>query len=636
MLEAIEKYSWKVITGVALLGGIGGIYKLKQRSLPHPELFPPLIPENPAKFKSVKEELEARSKKEKMYKLFACRLNQKVAENVNFVEAQISQIIILEKLNADVNNLPTFDTAENLSKAVGYAIASLFLQRFVYLAVILQMALHNKKVMLRETKEEVKGEEIDSRKENASILLEPMTAFIRDITEEIASLVSKHVKKVSLLFNEAQELLESVYQEVERKYCSFEPKEEFIRDKDISLYNLGIVNNFIARLGNPDTFIETKVWMESLYFQSLLMEGVDIDFKILCTEYNKLLQVVYQGKHLKDSINNRDIVFSLLKAQKEYIGKCASRYKSDINADSDIELTSKMMKMLSMDNNKDLEETKTSKVYKQSLNDFLNLVLFEEKPTKDPLADLSSVFDTNFMESQLLGANIQRRKEVNSGSHGQSLGKNKRFCEDYYQVAKLEKEKEFLQKYEEVVKNYGKRIPDFLQKMSKLQQKIGDLDNNLESAEEQLGSTMRKLECIKKNYNNKIMAITAKMKVSIEDYKKVIDLQKNENEKMIKEKTQRLEEEKKLVEVKKESEEEQIHKDYTQIAIQSSKEEGEELEKKKPNEGILASITERLTNIPKSVKFAVKRGYSYNDAMEAFEKMGDNPNSMMNYLITRK
>jgi len=90
-----------------------------------------------------------------------------------------------------------------------------------------------------------------------------------------------------------------------------------------------------------------------------------------------------------------------------------------------------------------------------------------------------------------------------------------------------------------------------------------------------------------------------------------------------------------LVEVKKKSEEEQIDKDYTQIAIQSSKKEAEELEKKKLNEAILASMAEGLTNIPKSVRLVMAKGYSYDDAMEAFEIMGDNADLMMSYLIDR-
>jgi len=125
-------------------------------------------------------------------------------------------------------------------------------------------------------------------------------------------------------------------------------------------------------------------------------------------------------------------------------------------------------------------------------------------------------------EKNMLNKNIKDLKEENDKLRNE--------------IRNLEnKKKEFLGKYEEEVENYDKRISDLLREKSELQQKIGDLENDLESGKEELQSTMRKLECMKKNNKNETMAITAEMKVSIahyesviEDYKKVIDSQKNE------------------------------------------------------------------------------------------------------------
>lgn len=70
--------------------------------------------------------------------------------------------------------------------------------------------------------------------------------------------------------------------------------------------------------------------------------------------------------------------------------------------------------------------------------------------------------------------------------------------------------------------------------------------------------------------------------------------------------------------------------------MQNSKKEAEELETKKINEALLASMAERLNNMPKSVRTIMAQGYSYDDAMEAFEIMGDNADLMMSYLFERK
>lgn len=88
--------------------------------------------------------------------------------------------------------------------------------------------------------------------------------------------------------------------------------------------------------------------------------------------------------------------------------------------------------------------------------------------------------------------------------------------------------------------------------------------------------------------------------------------------------------------VKKESEQEQIDKDYTQIVMQNSKKEAEELENKKINEALIASMAERLKSIPESARTVMAWGYSYDDAMEAFDIVGDNAELMMSYLFDRK
>lgn len=91
-----------------------------------------------------------------------------------------------------------------------------------------------------------------------------------------------------------------------------------------------------------------------------------------------------------------------------------------------------------------------------------------------------------------------------------------------------------------------------------------------------------------------------------------------------------------MVEVKKESEQELIDKDCTQIAIQSSIREAEEQEKKRMNDAIIASIAEKLNSLPKSVRLVMAQGYTYDDAMEAYQVMGDNADFMLSYLLERR
>ena len=61
----------------------------------------------------------------------------------------------------------------------------------------------------------------------------------------------------------------------------------------------------------------------------------------------------------------------------------------------------------------------------------LNMYGFHKSGTSDLLNSFSHPLFCR--DSPELLSKIQRRKVVNSGSHGQSLGKNKRFCKDYYQ-----------------------------------------------------------------------------------------------------------------------------------------------------------------------------------------------------------
>ena len=91
-----------------------------------------------------------------------------------------------------------------------------------------------------------------------------------------------------------------------------------------------------------------------------------------------------------------------------------------------------------------------------------------------------------------------------------------------------------------------------------------------------------------------------------------------------------------MEEVKKASESAEIDKEYTKIAIETSIKEMEEQEKAKLNEAILASMISQLKNMPESVRIVMAQGYSYDDAMEAYKVMGDNPDYMMSYLFDRK
>lgn len=88
-----------------------------------------------------------------------------------------------------------------------------------------------------------------------------------------------------------------------------------------------------------------------------------------------------------------------------------------------------------------------------------------------------------------------------------------------------------------------------------------------------------------------------------------------------------------MEEVKKISETAELDKEYTKAAIQESLKEIEEQEKKKLNEAIMASMLSQLKNMPQSVAIVMGQGYSYADAMEAYQIMGDNADLMLSYLL---
>lgn len=97
------------------------------------------------------------------------------------------------------------------------------------------------------------------------------------------------------------------------------------------------------------------------------------------------------------------------------------------------------------------------------------------------------------------------------------------------------KKKELLEKYGGEVGDYDKRILDLLREKSELQQTIADLEKDLEGSKKELKSAVKKLEHLKDGNKNETMAITAEMNVKIaqyeaiiEDYKKAIDSQKSE------------------------------------------------------------------------------------------------------------
>jgi len=43
----------------------------------------------------------------------------------------------------------------------------------------------------------------------------------------------------------------------------------------------------------------------------------------------------------------------------------------------------------------------------------------------------------------------------------------------------------------------------------------------------------------------------------------------------------------------------------------------------------------QLKNMPEAVRLVMVQGYSYEDAMEAYSVIGNNPDMMMNYLLDK-
>lgn len=139
-----------------------------------------------------------------------------------------------------------------------------------------------------------------------------------------------------------------------------------------------------------------------------------------------------------------------------------------------------------------------------------------------PKVDLKLGEEKNILEKSILDKTIKELKEAND-----KLRNEINNLED--------KKKEFLGKYQTELKDYDKRISDLLKDKCELQQKVAGLENDIETGKDELKSTTNKLEQMKDNNKIESMAITAEMKVkiaqyetTIEDYKRIIDSQKTE------------------------------------------------------------------------------------------------------------
>ena len=418
MLKFINEH--KSALGIAaIVTGIAAYY-LRHRApfVTKPSLMASLV-------KDRKREVEIAAK-EKAFKGVVLWIKQKIKENASFIESQLGVQAPVNEIKDSLNESGDFKNISPLLQVVTNTFASLFLQRFVHLLQIVRLSIHQKRG-LPQFAEEVKEKQQIKQEEDAP-KISPMIArikiknpklvqneaepaafcqiviqFCARIVREVGELVKGNIREDMILLSngEGSGLIPNLFGKLKEMFCllacgkNSDPLE-------ISSYRINIVNIFGEMLREAEktqpSFVELRGFVESSYFQSLFLQGADIDFRDFNAEYQKMVTLAFQGRIIDEKINVKDVVASVLKARKEWVGKVVTRYGNEIDANTESDYIDKMLKFIATELNQQPGEA-VSESYKQSLKEFIIVTLFEEEVKSLSVAQLPSLADLDFANS---------------------------------------------------------------------------------------------------------------------------------------------------------------------------------------------------------------------------------------------
>ena len=355
-METLIKHKWKAIIATSLLGVISFLYKTRRQSQPNTRLK--LAPkENP------KADI----------KVMVYEIRKNIRESIGFVNEVLLETVPLRVLENKLNVTFEFNTTEELLLVLDYVFTEIIVQRFVFLISLVKNAIKYRNCQ----KIEAVGEEVkDTVKSNNNfeeiMFFKAIKEYIGELVEEIHQYLKEYyVSKLLTLSNkEAIDLLTILYDNIRDEYWKLSLKEG-MEALELESYHLKLVNRFTMKLKSAS---EVKEFIESVYFQSLVMQGMDIDFYKFNAEYQRIIPLAYQGRDINESINNRDVVAAMLKGYKEFAQKRLIRYENEIGDESDIDCLEKMIKFIAPELNKSQNETNTSEVYKKQLKSFIKLI----------------------------------------------------------------------------------------------------------------------------------------------------------------------------------------------------------------------------------------------------------------------
>eukprot|EP00826_Nyctotherus_ovalis_P028623 TRINITY_DN22596_c0_g1_i1.p1 TRINITY_DN22596_c0_g1~~TRINITY_DN22596_c0_g1_i1.p1 ORF type:complete len:308 (+),score=77.86 TRINITY_DN22596_c0_g1_i1:21-944(+) len=287
-MQVWRKHKWKMLIAASIIGAVGCLYRMKRQT-------------QPSVIDSVKKD-RPQIKEASALQTLTDKIKQRIRKDIEFITSTLLESIPLAILETRLNVSSEFNTTEELQLVLGYVFAETILQRFAFLLTLVNSAVQcmNCCVLEEESKGSV-AKEKSSKLEDA-IILKAVKEYIAQLAEKLQSFFKKcYASRLLVLSSkEAVSLLATLCSKLQEKYCKLVPKEG-TNELNLESYHMKLVNTFTAKLKHGG---ELKEFIESVYFQSLLAQGIDADFYKLNAEYQKIC-LLYTSPSPRDLSTSR-------------------------------------------------------------------------------------------------------------------------------------------------------------------------------------------------------------------------------------------------------------------------------------------------------------------------------------------
>ena len=226
------------------------------------------------------------------------------------------------------------------------------------------------------------GMESGAKVDEAYVFLQHVCSYMQSIVDDVRIHFEATLSALNTGLNntECSQLLPNVYAQTKAKFCELQCGSG-ADPLDLSSYAILAVSKFVGILKRQPAghamYGEIEAFVGSVYFQSLLLQGLDLDFHVLNGEYQKMVALIFQGKAEEERVNIKDVVVGVLKAVEEARKKSDARYRSESELTSMNNYLEKLFKLLSSEQGQGSDDSKAD-TYKQSLKEFVVLMLFEQ------------------------------------------------------------------------------------------------------------------------------------------------------------------------------------------------------------------------------------------------------------------